>query len=107
MNISSFENIFINSHEKFDEGSGTWVKFHDGETWYTSSCTTFLPGRKGGIGRVDHFTKTSMKTLINAVVRQIVKREGQTGRHTVKIVLNNGVFGSGSSERTVTVFIDA
>lgn len=76
--ISPYTNFPVNGNAKF----------------HTTDCTTTVPG--GGwqgadlhIGRVDHFMKTSIKSIVDACVRQVVKREGMKGLHTIEIVYHS------------------
>lgn len=86
--VAPFEDFPLNSYQKPD-GKGGWVDTYSARTrrLYSKNAVIDVPGR-GYIGRVDHFMITSMKQLVNAYVRQVVKREGVLGTHTVIVALD-------------------
>jgi hypothetical protein len=86
MKISAFTNLPINSFEVYNEAAGSWELKDKSLTcfWKTSSVFTTLPNGMN-IGRVDHFTKKSIDSIVKACVKQVVKREGKTGEHIITI----------------------
>lgn len=52
-----------------------------------------MPQGKYNIGRVDHFTKTSIKTIVNACIKQVIQREGEKGTHVITIELSKEYSG--------------
>lgn len=87
MQISSFKNFAVNIDAKF----------------YTTDAHIELPDGLC-IGRVDHFKKTTIESIVKAYIRQVVIRENQKGKHTLEIQCSNKLFGP--AVKTVKVFIN-
>ena len=77
--ISDYENIKVNAN---------------GAEWYTNYAGMKLPSYSPNtsIGRVDHYMKTSIKAIVDAYVKQVVKREAEIGKHILKIEIDGGHF---------------
>lgn len=89
--IDAYTDFPVNNLEVYDASANEWIpnpKFLPGmHKWRTQNVTTMLPNDKGGIGRVDHFMKTSIKQIVNACVKNVIEREEKSGKHMIRIEL--------------------
>lgn len=87
MNIDAFEDFKVNNNA----------------SWYTRNVYTNLPNVNFSIGRVDHMMKTSIKSIVNACVKQVIKREGKVGVHTITIELSETLISPVTKTLTINV----
>lgn len=86
MQIEKFADHKINSSTQYNPKTQDWEVIPGNEFWRTRECSTRLPNGIS-IGRVDHFKVKSLKSLVNACVRQVIEREGMKGEHTITITM--------------------
>jgi hypothetical protein len=69
----------------------------------TYAASIKVPGRRGGIGRVDHFMKTSFKKIVDAYVRQVVRREAVLGVYELTITTRDGYLGKTLTDHKILI----